>query len=148
MSRREWGEAVGESTGARRVAATLLRAAGGRSVMLRLPAAATPGDATEQLGLAAPAFQDVELSPVVYRRVRTVATKGMGVRREMLASAETVEAAAGVLGGSAANVLFADAAGVVVDGVLMEVESVTASEVFGVPYLYRVVLREPVALAI
>ena len=35
--------------------------------MLRLPAPAVPGDATEQLGLAVPEFQDVELAPVVFR---------------------------------------------------------------------------------
>ena len=35
-----------------------------------------------------------------------------------------------------------------VDGVLMEVESATESEVGGAPYVYRLVLRAPVALAV
>ena len=38
---------------------------GDASVMLRMPGPAVPGDATEQLGLAVPEFQDMELAPVV-----------------------------------------------------------------------------------
>ena len=44
--------------------------AGGRAVLLRMPAPATAGDVTEQLGLAMPEFQDVELAPVVFRKAR------------------------------------------------------------------------------
>ncbi len=55
---------------ARRAADVLLQCAGGRSVLLRMPAPATAGDIGEQLGLAVPSFQDVELSPVVFRRTR------------------------------------------------------------------------------
>jgi hypothetical protein len=35
-----------------------------------------------------------------------------------------------------------------VDGVLMEVESVTESEIGGSPYVYRVVVKEPLALVV
>ncbi len=45
-----------------------------------------------------------------------------------------------------AAVLFRDAFGVLVDEALLEVESATWSEVDGVPYLYRLLLREPLAL--
>jgi hypothetical protein len=45
-------------------------------------------------------------------------------------------------------VLFATAFGVLIDGVLMEVESATESEVLGTPYVYRLVLRAPVALIV
>ncbi len=40
-----------------RAADVLLRAMGGRSVMLRMPAPAVPADPTEQLGIATPAFR-------------------------------------------------------------------------------------------
>ena len=40
------------------------------TVLLRVPAPAVAGDVTEQLGLATPEFQDVELAPVVFRRAR------------------------------------------------------------------------------
>jgi len=137
---------VMRATGATaRAADALLRGAGGRTVLLRMPAPAGAGDVAEQLGLETPQFQDVELAPVVFRRARANATEGKAARREVLVSATAVEALVGSLGYSAAAVLFATAFGVLVDGVLMTVESVTDSEVFGKPYLYHLWLREPVA---
>ncbi len=97
--------------------------AGGRAVLLRMPAPASAGDATEQLGLAVPEFQDVELAPVVFRKARASATEGKAAKREMMVSASAVNALVGSLGYSAASVLFATAFGVLVDGVLMEVVS-------------------------
>ena len=125
----------------RRVANVLLRGVGGRSVILRTPAPASVGDVTEQLGLAVPEFQDVELAPVAVER-------GNGTTRTMLVSATAVNGLVGSMGYAAASVLFADAFGVLVDGVLMEVESVTETELGGSPAIYRVVLREPVALRV
>ena len=145
MWQRGWGEAMGElrdaSITARRAADVLLRCAGGRAVLLRMPAPASAGDTTEQLGLAVPEFQDVELAPVALER-------GNGTTRTMLVSANAVNAMVGSMGFSAASVLFANAFGVLVDGVLMEVESVTETELGGAPYIYRLVLREPVALLV
>ena len=67
MSQRGWGDAMGDllsgSGAAVRTADVLLRGIGGRSVMLRMPALASAGDVAEQLGLATPEFQDVELAP-------------------------------------------------------------------------------------
>jgi hypothetical protein len=125
----------------RRSADVLLRGVGGQAVMLRMPAPANVGDVTEQLGLAVPEFQDVELAPVALER-------GNGKTRTMLVSANAVSGLVGSMGYSAADVLFADAFGVLVDGVLMEVESVTETELGGAPAIYRVALREPVALLI
>ncbi|HEY6413610.1 MAG TPA: hypothetical protein VIX42_07980 [Edaphobacter sp.] len=125
----------------RRAADVLLRGVGGRSVMLRLPAPASAGDITEQLGLAVPEFQDVELAPVVLER-------GSGTTRQLLVSPNAVNALVGSMGYSAASVLFADAFGVLVDGVLMEVESVTGTELGGAPAIYRLALREPIALRV
>ena len=131
-----------------RAADVLLSCAGGRAVLLRMPAPGTAGDVTEQLGLATPEFQDVELSPVVFRKARVATAQGKAAKWELMVSATAVNAVVGSLGYSAASVLFADAFGVLVDGVLMEVESVTESAVGGAPYLYRVVVKEPLALVV
>jgi hypothetical protein len=120
--------------------------------MLRIPAQASAGDTTEQLGLAVPTFQDVELAPVVFRKnrqaVTTQAAVGKVARWELMVSATAVNALVGSLGYSAASVLFATAFGVLIDGVLMAVESVTESEAFGAPYVYRLVVDAPVALIV
>jgi hypothetical protein len=123
----------------RRAADVLLRGVGGRAVMLRMPAPASVGDVTEQLGLAVPQFQDVELAPVVLER-------GSATGRTMLVSANAVNALVGSMGYSAVSVLFADAFGVLVDGVLMEVGSVAETELGGAAAIYRLSLRVPVAL--
>jgi hypothetical protein len=141
------------AAGAVRAADVLLRCAGGRAVMLRMPAQASTGDVTEELGLAVPEFQDVELAPVVFRKTRQAASAlsvavGEAARWELMVSATAVQTLVGSLGYSAASVLFATAFGVLIDGVLMEVVSATESEVCGTPYVYRLVLRAPVALVV
>ncbi len=136
------------SAAAVRAADALLRCAGGRLGLLRMPAQASAGDTTEQLGLAVPEFQDVELAPVVFRKARATTADGKAAKWELMVSATAVNALVGSLGYSAASVLFATAFGVLIDGVLMEVESATESEVLGTPYVYRLVLRAPVALIV
>jgi hypothetical protein len=142
---------VNGSAAAVRAADVLLRCAGGRSVLLRMPVNASAGDTAEQLGLAVPEFQDVELAPVVFRKARQAASAltvavDKATRWELMISAAAVQKVVGSLGYSAASVLFATAFGVLIDGVLMEVASATESEVFGVPYVYRLVLRAPLSL--
>jgi hypothetical protein len=128
-----------------RAADVLLRGVGGRAVMLRMPATASAGDVTEQLGLATPEFQDVELAPVVFRAARATVVEGKAAKWELLVSATAVQVLVGSLGYGAAEVLFGEAFGVLVDGVLMTVESATGAEVGGSAYLYRLVLRAPLA---
>lgn len=130
-----------------RAADALLRTAGGRTVVLRLPAPAIPADAAEQLGLAVPEFQDVELGPVVVRSVKAGAGGAAGTR-ELLVSATAVNRIVGSLAYAAAHVLFSVAYGVLLDGVLLEVISVTEQEIGGQPYVYRVTVRVPLALAV
>ena len=125
---------------------TLLRRTGGRSVFLRTPSPATPGDVTEQLGLATPSFQDVELTPVVFRKARGTATPGKGTHWELLVSATAVHTVVGSLAFDSASVLFAQAFGVLIDDVLLEIEAANASTAFGQPYVYRLVLRAPSSL--
>jgi hypothetical protein len=133
---------------ARRAADVLLRGCGGRSVMLRVPAPGVVGDASEQLGLAVPGFQDVEFGPVVFRRVRVSAVEGKPVLREMVVSASAVEVLTGSLGFGAASVLFASAFGVLVDEALLTIVSATEMEAGGVVCGYRLLLREAAALEV
>jgi hypothetical protein len=139
---------VNGSAAAVRAADALLRCAGGRSVLLRMPAQASAGDTTEQLGLAVPEFQDVELAPVVFRKAREAAAEGKAAKWELMVSATSVNGLVGSLGYSAASVLFGTAFGVLIDGVLMEIVSATGSDAFGTPYVYRLVLSAPVALIV
>ncbi len=95
----------------------------------------------------------MELAPVVFRKGRQAASPlsaavDKGAKWELMVSATAVNALVGSLGYSAASVLFAVAFGVLIDGVLMEVESATESEVGGAPYVYRLVLRAPLALVV
>jgi hypothetical protein len=139
------GNLVSAAGGTQRAADVLLRAAGGRSVMLRMPAPAVPADMTEQLGIATPTFQDLLLAPVVYRKARAIVTEGKAARWELLVSATTVESLVGSLAYGSASVLFAAAFGVLSDDELFEIESATEEQVFGQPYVYRLILRAPLA---
>ncbi len=126
---------------AARVADTLLRGVGGRTVLLRMPAPAVPADVAEQLGLGAPTFQDIVLGPVVYRKARARVSDGEAAQWELLVSATAVERVVGSLAFGSTSVLFATAFGVLVDEALLEIESATTMHVFGGAYLYRLVLR-------
>jgi hypothetical protein len=125
-----------DGEGAVRAAETLLRGTGGRVVLLRMPMAAAGGDDTEQLGLATPGFNDVELAPCVFRKA--------GSRSELLVSAAAVQLVVGSLAFDSAAVLFRTAAGVMVGDVLLEIESVVPVESMGVAVCYRVGLKAAV----
>ena len=123
-----------------RLADALLRSVGGRTVLLRLPAPAIPGDLGEQTGLASPQFQDIALGPAAFRKVRAT-YEADGVAYELLVSASAVRTLTGSLDYNSVAVLFSVAAGVVVDGTLLEITSAVSAEAFGEVYLYRVGLR-------
>ena len=148
---------MSDITGIREAAARagdiLLRTMGGRSVLLRQPAPAVANDPAEQLGLATPQFQDVPLAPAVFRKARaTVSATNAGApsklrlggstTNELLISATAVDALAP---GGGASALFATAAGIVVDGVLLQIDSFTEEQIFGRAYVYRVIVRSPFA---
>lgn len=116
------------------MADALLGSVEGRQVLLRIPAPAIAGDLGEQLGLAQPEYQDVTLGPVVFRKV---------AGHELLISGSAIEAIVGAVQFGSAALLFACAAGLLIDGTLFEIESVASAEAFGVVYLYRVLLRLP-----
>ena len=137
-----------------RAADTLLRSVGGAQVFLRAPAPANPDDDGEQLGLAIPQFQDSPLFPVVYRRVRPKIVSNLDnapnkpAQYELLISASAVNALIGPQAFDSAETLFAVAFGVLIDGNLMQIISATTSEIGGAPYLYRLLLRGPLALTV
>lgn len=125
-----------------RMADALLRCSGGTPAYLQMPV--QPGDAadTGQLGIDAPGFQQMALSPVVFRRVRATMQEGSPAKHELLVSGSAVQAAVGELQVASAELLFQMAAGVAVAGELFLIESVSISECMGSAYMYRLLLRE------
>jgi hypothetical protein len=123
------------SDAAVRAADSLLRANGGRAVLLRLPAPAVANNDGEQLGLATPLFQDVQLAPAAFRQSAKTST--------LLLSGSAVKAVVGSLQFNSAEVLFETAAGVVVDGVLYTIISSTAATADGATYVYSLELLAP-----
>jgi hypothetical protein len=112
-----------------------LRNNGGLRVLLRMPAPAATGDDAEQLGLATPAFQDIPLAPAAFHKA-TNATR-------LLVSASAVQTLLGSGAYDSADVLFATAAGVVIDDVLYQITNSFCSHALGAPYCYRLELQPP-----
>jgi len=132
------------STAQVRLTDALLRSLGGRTVLLHIPAPAVPGDIGEQVGLATPLFQDTPIGPAILRKIRpriATFTKERTAESELLVSASAVAKIVGSLGYDSADVLFANACGVLIDGELLEITSATSAEGFGSVYLYRLGLR-------
>jgi len=133
---------VRAATGATaRVADVLLRSLGGSAVMLRMPGTAMAAMDAEQLGLGEAQFEEVAIGPAVLRKVLAKRPDDKGERAELLVSATNILQIVGTLGYDSASLLFAQAAGVVVQGMLMQIVGATSSELFGQPYLYRLQLR-------
>jgi hypothetical protein len=130
--------------GKARAVDALLRSMGGFSVGLRLPGPAAAGVDGEQLGISLPVFQDLPLSPAVFRKVRTALSDGKSGRSELLVSASAVSAAVSAQQAASADVLFASATGVVVNGVLFLIEATSFTEWQGRACMYRILLRETV----
>jgi hypothetical protein len=118
-----------------RLADAVLRAVGGRGVFLRLPAPAASGDDAEQLGLASPEFQDVELGPAAFHNANSVT--------KLMVSSSAVRAVVGSLAYDSAEVLFETAVGLVIDGVLYEITDTVGAEAMGQAYCYWLTLRAP-----
>ncbi len=134
-------------TAARRMVDTLLRKVAGQTVLLRMPLPAVPNDLGEQLGLATPLFQDAEIGPVAFRRVRATtgtAQTSRATTYELLISPAAITRLMGTLSLDSAELLFAQAAGIVVDDTTYEIVWAASAEAFGSVYLYRLGLRAPV----
>lgn len=122
--------------GVARGADAVMRAAGGRTVLLRIAASAVAGNDAEQLGLMTPLFQDVVLGPATFRKADSVA--------KLLVSASAVLEVVGSLGYDSANVLFEVAIGVLIDDLLYEITNCVAQQSMGRPYSYCLTLKPPV----
>ncbi|GGH01741.1 hypothetical protein [Silvibacterium dinghuense] len=127
------------------VATTLLRACGGAAATLLMPPAT--GDTTDagQLGIDAPNFQSLVLTPSVFRKIRATMSEGQPAKYELLIAAAAIANATNTLQLASTDTLFAMAAGVVVDGKLYLIEATGVSENLGEAYLYRLLLRESTA---
>lgn len=103
-----------------------------------------PTDASDgaQIGLNAPAFQDVPLAPALFRKVRVPMQEGTPTKYEVLISASAIAGLVAGLAMSSADTLFQMASGVVLSGKVFLVEAVAAPEAFGRVYVYRLLVRE------
>ncbi|MHB1937422.1 MAG: hypothetical protein ACYCOR_12665 [Acidobacteriaceae bacterium] len=110
---------------------------------MRLPTNAVAGLDSEQLGAGSPSYEDIPLSPAVFRRLRPKLRDGNANQYELLISASSVQVQLGLLELASTDQLFAMAAGVFVDGELMLIEAAAEAEAFGSPYLYRLILAAP-----
>ena len=119
-----------------RIADAALRTNGGRCVLLRLPSPAVSGDDSEQLGLATPQFQDVPVEPATFRKTE-------GATSVLLVSASAIKALVTTLAFNSVEVLFATAAGVVIDAVLYNIVAFNTSQATGEPFCYSLNLRAP-----
>jgi hypothetical protein len=125
-----------------RMANALLRATGGTVAALQMPPAAGDTSDAGQLGINAPNFQSLPLSPCVFRRVRPTVAEGQPAKYELVVSALAVGAAVGELELSSADLLFQMAAGVIMGEKLFLIEAASVAECMGAVYLYRLQLRE------
>ncbi len=127
---------------AQRMATAMLRAGGGTTACLQMPP--LRGDSTNagQLGLDAPGFLSLPLSPALFRKARVAMEDGRLPKYELLISADAVAAQVTQLQLSSAQTLFSMACGVVVAGKLFFIEAASYSESQGEVYLYRLLLQE------
>ncbi len=123
-----------------RAAETMLRALGGESVSLLFPLpVGAPGNAAE-LGLSPAAAEQVTLAPAIVRALPP--DKTGRVRRELLLPASAVAEQLERRAAASAEALFQSALGVLHQGRLLHIESVTPEFFGGSAYLYRVVAVE------
>ena len=123
------------------LADALLRTVGGASARLRVTGSNASSNQAE-VGLVATTFSEVELSPVVVRKLRPAGRGSDTPQWEMLVSATSVEAQIKVLDIPSAKSLFAMTHAVIAAGSEYLIEAISANEAFGKVYLYRLTLRE------
>jgi hypothetical protein len=124
------------------MADALLRSAGGTTASLLVAPTTGDGGDAGQVGASAPNFQQMPLSPVIFRRVRATMKDGQLPEYELLVSASAVAQQVSALQLASAEALFDSAAGVLINGAQFVIETRSASEALGQVYLYRLLLRE------
>jgi hypothetical protein len=124
-----------------RAADALLRALGGDTVSILLPATAMASDAAGQLGLVDPGVQEILVSPVV---TRALVTGNLGPRRRIeftLPASVILDQLPGLGIGTAEN-LFDAALGLSYGGEVFHIEKVAPENFAGTAYFYVVTAVE------
>lgn len=117
----------------------MLRSWGATQITLRVADAAR-GDTSSQLGLTAPAAEDVQIYPAVVRCLNPVRD---GTRRiQATFSGRAMAAAAEQFGVEDVASWLLLAQGILYRGKLMRIESVVSDHFGGSDYLYQVTARE------
>jgi len=127
--------------GLARMADALLKALGGETVSLLLPATAMPADAAGPLGLVDPGVQEVVISPVV---IHEMTTGALGPRRrvEFTLPASAIEKQLPVLGMGSADELFGSVLGLNNGSDLFHIETVVPESFGGTVCFYVVTAVE------
>jgi len=122
-------------SGLLRAADAMLKALGGETVSLLLPATAMAGDAAGQLGLVDPGVQEVVISPVV---LREMTTGNLGPRRrvEFTLPASAVANQLASLGMGTSDDLFNAVIGLTYGSELFHIESVVPESYNGTVCFY------------
>ena len=122
----------------------MMRAMGGASVKLRIPASADGGTPRE-LGIAAATYQEAELAPVIVRETQKPKSKAAdrSVRAtqaeiEVLISSSGLDSLMPAFGASDATIFLQMAKQIVYGDLVFAVTSVSAERFAGVAYMYRV----------
>lgn len=136
-----------KNSGVQRLADTLLRATGGCVAVAQILATSADGTDAGQLGINAPVYQAVSLSPVNFRRTRPISQENQVAKYELLVSASAVQQQVGVLQLASPEALFMQIAILSVGGLNLLIEQWACSINFGQPLLYRLILREAGALS-
>jgi len=110
-------------------------------VKLRLPSAPCSSD-QDQLGMTSVGYNDLVLSPAVFRRVRATIREGEEDCWELLLSGSAVMKQVSAMQLQSAAVLFEQALAVTVGERSFLLQAVSSSEVFGQVYMYRLLLSE------
>ena len=124
-----------------RAADAMLKALGGETVSLLLPATATASDSAGQLGLVDPGVQEILISPVV---TRALVTGNLGPRRriEFTLPASVIAQQLPALGMGTAEELFNAALGLNYEGDVFHIEKVVPESFSGTAYFYVVTAVE------
>lgn len=127
--------------GIARMANAMLKALGGETVSLILPATAMTGDAAGVLGLVDPGVQEVPISPVV---IREITTGKLGPRRriEFTLPASAIEGTLPALGMDTTEDLFKAVLGLNYGSDLFHIETVVPESFGGTICFYVVTAVE------
>jgi len=139
MSQDQLGRIRGHECAARRFSDALLRSLGNTQVTLRF-ANPSSGDTSSQLGLEAPAAQDLQISPAL---IKTLEPAADGKRRiEVVLGATTLEPIAKLYNVEDIAAWLRTFEGVVRGDQLMRIAKVNVDKVFGTACLFRLTATE------